>query len=276
MPFQYDQSGELIGLIQRLNSPGFIQMYGGTSAPGGWLFCDGSVVEQADFPDLFLVIGTNFNTGGEGPTEFRLPDFRSRSPIGVGQGAGLSNYVLAQIGGEEAHQLTIAELAIHTHLQNAHTHLQDAHTHIQDSHNHTQNAHTHTQDAHTHTQNAHTHTQDSHNHSQNSHAHSISFWQPSGGANGLGGGASSVQSGTGATTATNNATTATNQNTTAVNQNTTATNQNTTATNNATTATNQNTTAVNQDTTATNNDEGGDVAHNTLHPYLAVNFMIKY
>lgn len=247
-PFQYDQSGELIGLLQRLNSPGFMMMYAGPTAPGGWLFTDGSLVLQADFPDLYLVIGNTYNTGGEPPGTFRLPNTLSRSPIGVGQGAGLSNYVLGQIGGEEAHQLTIAELAIHTHLQNAHTHLQDAHTHIQDSHNHTQNAHTHIQDAHTHTQNAHTHTQNSHNHSQNSHAHSISFWQPSGGAYGLGGGASSAQSGTGATTATNN----------------------------ATTATNQNTTAVNQDTTATNNDEGGDVAHNTLHPYLAVNFMIKY
>lgn len=266
MPFQYDQSGELIGLIQRLNSPGFIQMYGGTSVPGGWLFCDGSILEQADFPDLYLVIGNNFDTGGESPSQFRLPDFRSRSPIGVGQGAGLSNYVLAQIGGEEAHQLTIAELAIHTHLQNAHTHLQDAHTHIQDSHNHTQNAHTHTQDAHTHTQNAHTHI-------QNSHTHNIGVRNNFGGILDA---LSGTNGGTFVGQYTTSSATPTNQNTTATNQNTTATNQNTTATNNATTATNQNTTATNQSTTATNQNEGGDVAHNTLHPYLAVNFMIKY
>ena len=275
-PFQYDQSGELIGLLQRLNSPGFMMMYGGTSTPGGWLFCDGSVVEQADFPDLFLVIGTNFNTGGEGPTEFRLPDFRSRSPIGVGQGAGLSNYVLGQIGGEETHQLLISEMPIHTHLQNAHTHLQDAHTHLQNSHNHLQDAHTHLQNAHTHTQNAHTHTQDAHNHIQAGNSDGVGRY-----------GYATVPSGdyqadtygvniTRSTSYFTSSTTATNQNTTAVNQNTTAVNQNTTAVNNAETAVNQNTTAVNQDTTATNNNEGGDGSHNTLHPYLAVNFIIKY
>ena len=270
MPFQYDQSGELIGLIQRLNSPGFIQMYGGSSAPGGWLFCDGSIVEQADFPDLYLVIGSTFNTGGEGPTQFRLPDFRSRSPIGAGQGTGLSNYVLGQIGGEETHQLLISEMPTHTHLQNAHTHLQDAHTHLQNSHNHLQNAHTHLQNAHTHTQNAHTHVQDAHRHSINYGALGVGF------SSGISGSAIGDLTAQNINNTTINNSTATNQNTTATNNNTTAVNQNTTAVNNAETAVNQNTTAVNQDTTATNNNEGGDGLHNTLHPYLAVNFIIKY
>lgn len=266
-PFQYDQSGELIGLLQRLNSPGFMMMYAGPTAPGGWLFTDGSLVLQADFPDLYLVIGNTYNTGGEPAGTFRLPNTLSRSPIGVGQGAGLSNYVLGQIGGEETHKLLISEMPIHTHLQNAHTHLQDAHTHLQNSHNHTQNAHTHIQDAHTHTQNAHTHTQDSHRH--------ILSGQVTGGA-----GAATREVVDGVVPGTSNVfskfETATNQNTTAVNQNATAVNQNTTAVNNAETAVNQNTTAVNQDTTATNNNEGGDGSHNTLHPYLAVNFIIKY
>lgn len=267
-PFQYDQSGELIGLLQRLNSPGFMMMYAGPTAPGGWLFTDGSLVLQADFPDLYLVIGNTYNTGGEPAGTFRLPNTLSRSPIGVGQGAGLSNYVLGQIGGEEAHQLLISEMPTHTHLQNTHTHLQDSHNHLQDSHNHIQNAHTHTQDPHTHTQNAHTHI-------QNSHGHNMRY-----GA--ITGSGSTILSGTayGAGSPTigniNEDATAVNQNSTATNNNSTATNQNTTATNVATTATNQATTATNQNTVATNQNEGGSGSHNTLHPYLAINFIIKY
>lgn len=266
-PFQYDQSGELIGLLQRLNSPGFMMMYAGPTAPGGWLFTDGSLVLQADFPDLYLVIGNTYNTGGEPAGTFRLPNTLSRSPIGVGQGAGLSNYVLGQIGGEETHQLLISEMPTHTHLQNAHTHLQDAHTHLQNSHNHLQNAHTHLQNAHTHTQNAHGHTV-----SDPAHSHSYLYGIGGGGYYAYSAGANlmnTISTGTSTTGISIVAQTATNQNATAVNQNTTATNQ-------ATTAVNQNETAVNQDTTATNNNEGGDGSHNTLHPYLAVNFIIKY
>ena len=260
MPFLTDQAGDLIGILQRLTDPGMIMMYGNASTPpGGWAFCDGSVLEQADYPQLYAIIGGDFNTGGEAPDEFRLPDFRSRSPIGTGQGSGLSNYAIAARGGEETHVLVTGELASHTHIQNSHNHTQDAHTHTQNSHNH---------------------TQDSHNHTQNAHAHTFLPYKAGASYNGASAFPSNTagnagQFSTDSTTATNIAATATNQAATATNQNATATNQATTATNQNATATNQNTTATNQAATATNQNTGSDVGHNTLHPYLSVPFIIK-
>lgn len=85
------------------------------AAPSGWLACDGSVVLQATYPDLYAAIGTTWNTGGELGTEFRLPDFRGRSPVGAGTGVGLTARAVGQTGGEEAHQLSIGELPSHNH-----------------------------------------------------------------------------------------------------------------------------------------------------------------
>src|SRR5207302_10745680 len=54
---------------------------------------------------------------GDGSTTFALPDFRGRVPVGAGQGTSLTNRVLGASGGEEAHVLTAAELASHTHAE---------------------------------------------------------------------------------------------------------------------------------------------------------------
>lgn len=54
----------------------------GTSAPTGWLLEYGQVVSQATYADLFAVLGTNYNTGGEGAGNFRLPDMRGVVPAG--------------------------------------------------------------------------------------------------------------------------------------------------------------------------------------------------
>lgn len=51
-----------------------------------------------------------------------MPDLRGRTAIGAGQGTGLTSRTLGATGGEEAHQLVTAELASHTHIQNAHSH----------------------------------------------------------------------------------------------------------------------------------------------------------
>lgn len=52
---------------------------------------------------------------GDGSTTFNIPDLRGRMPIGIGQGASLTNRVAGQTGGEETHVLTEAELASHQH-----------------------------------------------------------------------------------------------------------------------------------------------------------------
>jgi len=91
-------------------------------APDGWFIEDGIVLKQAEYPELFAEIGTIWNTGGEAGDEFRIPDSRGRSSIGAGTGAGLSARTLAQIGGEENHQLIIGEIPSHNHGGGVHGH----------------------------------------------------------------------------------------------------------------------------------------------------------
>ena len=64
---------------------GVIFDYGGTSAPTGFLLCDGSAVSRTTYADLFAIIGTSFGAG-DGSTTFNLPDARGRVMIGVGTG----------------------------------------------------------------------------------------------------------------------------------------------------------------------------------------------
>lgn len=91
------------------------------AAPGGYLLCDGAVVSRTDYAALFAAIGTAYNTGGEAGTDFRLPDLRGRVPVGVDGAAGrlTANDALGNAAGAEKHQLTVAELAAHSHAYNA-------------------------------------------------------------------------------------------------------------------------------------------------------------
>jgi microcystin-dependent protein len=82
--------------------------------PQYWLNCDGSQISRTTYAALYTLIGTTFGPG-DGSTTFNLPDLRGRVGLGAGQGSGLTNRLLAAIGGEENHILSIAELASHTH-----------------------------------------------------------------------------------------------------------------------------------------------------------------
>lgn len=62
---------------------GSIQAYGGSSAPSGWLLCDGSAVSRSLYSELFTVIGTLFGSG-DGITTFNLPDLQGRVITGAG------------------------------------------------------------------------------------------------------------------------------------------------------------------------------------------------
>jgi len=93
---------------------GEIIAYAGPTSPDSrWLPCDGSSLLRVDYPDLFNVIGVVY--GAADSIHFNLPDLRGRSPIGVGQGTGLSLRSLGDSIGEETHTLTIGELASHVH-----------------------------------------------------------------------------------------------------------------------------------------------------------------
>lgn len=126
---------------------GEIKMYAGNAAgnspPAGWLYCNGDTVSQTtgnggthynadgkgnDYQDLFNLLKASSDWGNSssdawGTDTVKLPDFRSRSPVGVHTGAdsgnsitaGLTERTLGDTTGTETHALITAELAAHNH-----------------------------------------------------------------------------------------------------------------------------------------------------------------
>lgn len=88
---------------------GQITIFAGTFAPSGWALCDGQLLPIASNTALFSLLGTTY--GGDGETDFALPDLRGRAPIHAGNGAGLSNRRLGEKGGRESH----TDVPSHTH-----------------------------------------------------------------------------------------------------------------------------------------------------------------
>lgn len=70
-----------------INPPGIIQMWGGVSAPAGWLLCDGTAVSRTTYSALYSAVGDAFGNG-DTTTTFNIPDMRGRFPRGVDSGAG--------------------------------------------------------------------------------------------------------------------------------------------------------------------------------------------
>ena len=92
---------------------GEISLFAGNFAPRGWALCDGQLLAISQHAALFSILGTTY--GGDGRTNFALPDLRGRSPVHAGDGAGLSDVRLGERGGAETSQLTVAELPAHAH-----------------------------------------------------------------------------------------------------------------------------------------------------------------
>lgn len=105
--------------ILQTRPPGEIAMWGGAAAPSGWALCDGGITTQAADPLLYAVIGNTFNDGTETGTQFRRPDFRGVSPLGVGTGTLDGNALTARSrgdrGGEETHLIIATEMPSHPH-----------------------------------------------------------------------------------------------------------------------------------------------------------------
>lgn len=95
--------------------PGLVVMFGGVSAPTGFLLCNGSLQLRSTFSALFAIIGTTFGAG-DGSSTFNLPDFRGRSPMGFGTGTGLTARTIGQGIGVETIALSTANLAAHNHV----------------------------------------------------------------------------------------------------------------------------------------------------------------
>lgn len=92
---------------------GEIRMFAGTFAPRSWAFCQGQLLSISQNTALFSILGTTY--GGNGQTTFALPDLRGRSPIGQGQGPGLSNISLGQVSGTENVTILTTQMPAHTH-----------------------------------------------------------------------------------------------------------------------------------------------------------------
>ena len=105
---------------------GSVTAFSGETLPGGYLWCDGSTFEAVVFPELREVLGVKYVLPADAAGIYRVPDLRSRVPVGAGQGTGLSLRALAVAGGSEA-----AVVVEHTHgIDGGHTgYTNPSHTH---------------------------------------------------------------------------------------------------------------------------------------------------
>jgi len=88
-------------------------------APKGWAWCDGQLLPLSQNTALFSLLGTMY--GGDGKSNFALPDFQGGAVIGAGQGPGLSLYDQGQVGGSDTVTLLESEIPAHTHQLRADT-----------------------------------------------------------------------------------------------------------------------------------------------------------
>src|SRR5687767_369824 len=86
-------------------------------APKGWAFCDGQLMPLSQNTALFSLLGTTY--GGDGKSNFALPDLQGRAAMHPGQGTGLSLHDLGESGGSETVTLLEGESPAHGHGVNA-------------------------------------------------------------------------------------------------------------------------------------------------------------
>ena len=121
-------AGVMIILMAGLSTPaagqeaflGEIRWVGFNFAPRGWAECNGQLMAISQNTALFSLLGTTY--GGNGQTTFALPDLRGRVMVHTGMGPGLSNRDLGEVGGAEAHTLSVTELPAHDHAMGTHAH----------------------------------------------------------------------------------------------------------------------------------------------------------
>ena len=92
---------------------GQITLFPYNFAPFGWALCEGQILPIQQYSALFALLGTQF--GGNGTSNFALPDLRGRAPNGQGQGPGLSQSDMGEMVGQETVTLTGSTIPAHTH-----------------------------------------------------------------------------------------------------------------------------------------------------------------
>jgi microcystin-dependent protein len=91
---------------------GEIRLFAGNFAPLGWQPCDGTLLPIAENETLYQLIGTTY--GGDGQSNFGVPDLRGRTALHFGSMPG-AQYEIGQAAGTEEVTLTSQQIPIHTH-----------------------------------------------------------------------------------------------------------------------------------------------------------------
>jgi microcystin-dependent protein len=96
---------------------GEIRIFPYNFAPDKWAYCNGQLLPIQQNTPLFSVIGTTY--GGNGTTNFALPNLQANCAVGMGQAPGMQSYVVGQTGGANTVGLTAAQGVAHTHIVKA-------------------------------------------------------------------------------------------------------------------------------------------------------------
>ena len=108
-----DNMNEIKDTINTNTPVGSISLFAGSTAPTGWLICDGSAVSRTTYANLFSVIGTTYGTG-DGSTTFNIPNLKGKVPVGLNS-SDTSFDTLGETGGEKEHTLSVDEMPSHNH-----------------------------------------------------------------------------------------------------------------------------------------------------------------
>jgi microcystin-dependent protein len=96
-----------------------IRIFTGNFAPKGWALCDGQLMAISQNTALFSLLGTTY--GGNGTSNFALPNLQGCAPMQAGQGPGLSLRDLGETSGEQTVTLLQSEMPAHSHTASATT-----------------------------------------------------------------------------------------------------------------------------------------------------------
>jgi microcystin-dependent protein len=94
---------------------GTVSAFAGSTAPTGYVLCDGAEYSETTESSLFAVIGSTYNTGGETANHFRVPDLGGRVIAGMGGSLLSGTDAVADTGGASTHTLSTAEMPSHSH-----------------------------------------------------------------------------------------------------------------------------------------------------------------
>ena len=94
-----------------------IRIFAGNFAPVGWALCNGQLMAISQNTALFSLLGTQY--GGNGTSNFALPNLQGMAPMGAGQGPGLTDRIQGEVGGSQTITLLSSEIPAHNHTYHA-------------------------------------------------------------------------------------------------------------------------------------------------------------